>query len=203
MADPRPGQLIRAFIAVTPGKNILSRLASFMEALQGGPQGECIRWVRPENLHVTLRFVGNIPLDHVGLLQETLATALSGLPAFELGLGPLGLFPGSKRPRVVAAALIPEEPLFNLVATVEQAVRAAGLPGEERRFRPHLTLGRVRKNAPRSLHALADQIAELQRGPEDSAVVDVLDRIGRVDLLESDLRPNGPVYTILESIALN
>jgi 2'-5' RNA ligase len=203
MADRRTGQLIRAFIAVTPGENMLSRLTSCIEALQAGPQGECIRWVRPENLHVTLRFVGNIPLDHVGLLQETLTTALAGLPAFELGLGPLGMFPDSKRPRVVAAALIPEEPLFHLVAAVEQAVRAAGLPGEERKFRPHLTLGRVRKNAPRSLHALADQIATLQPGARDPATPDTLDRISRVDLLESDLRPDGPVYTILKTIALN
>jgi 2'-5' RNA ligase len=191
MAGRRTGQLIRAFVAVTPGENMLSRLTSCIEALKSGPQGDCIRWVRPENLHVTLQFLGNIQENQIDALHTTVTTALAGLAAFELHAGSIGLFPRKGQPRVITTSLIPEDPLIELAAAAEAGVRQAGLPVEDRLYRPHLTLGRINRNAPRPLKVPADRLP-----PNASDIID------HVSLIRSDLRPDGPIYSTLWSIKL-
>lgn len=194
MAVERKGQLTRAFIAVKLGENSLPEARSTILNLKSGPQGDAVRWVRTENLHVTLRFLGNIDQDQVDRLQPAVATRVVGFPPFDLSVGPAGLFPRGKRPRVVAAALEPEQPLIRLAGTVEEAVRAIGLPAEDRTFRAHLTLGRIKRNAPRSLAGLSGRIDQVNLERESPAPSDL---VTRVVLFRSDLKPDGPVYTEL------
>jgi 2'-5' RNA ligase len=119
---------------------------------------------------------------------------VGGSPAFDLAVGPIGLFPRSRRPRVVAAALEPEQPLIRLAATVDAGLERAGIPGEDRAFRAHLTLGRIKRNAPRSLAGLSDAVEHWNAGNTKPAAPD---RVTRVVLFRSELEPDGPVYTEL------
>ena len=199
MAGERRDQLIRAFIALEPGEDNLPGLIATITRLGSGPQGDAVRWVRPENLHVTLRFLGNIPESSVEPLQEAVSAETWDLPAFDLSIGPAGLFPRGRRPRVVAAALLPEQPLAELAQATERGVRKAGLPGEERTFRPHLTLGRIRRNAPRSLVELGESLARVNDEANTPAAPH---RVTQVSLYRSDLKPDGPVYSVLWSTQL-
>ncbi len=193
MGRQRTGQLIRAFIALKLGENNLPAAQSAIGALSAGPQGDTIRWVRPENLHVTLRFLGNLREDLVEPLHRAVGRAVGGTPAFDLAVGAIGLFP-SRRPRIVAAALDPEQPLIRLAAAAEQGVEAVGIPGQDRIFRAHLTLGRIKRNAPRSLVGLTDQVEGLNRERDSPPGTD---RITQVALFRSELKPDGPIYTRL------
>ncbi len=194
MAVQRKGQLTRAFIALEPGEGNLPGIRSTILNLKSGPQGDAVRWVRTENLHVTLRFLGNINQDQIHRLQPAVKGRIARLLPFDLSVGPAGLFPRGRRPRVVAAALEPEQPLLQLATAVNEAVQAAGLPGEDRTFRAHLTLGRIKRNAPRSLQGLTERIDQINLERESPAPSH---RITRLVLFRSDLKPDGPVYTEL------
>ena len=200
MGVERKGQLTRAFIAVQLGESGLLDARSAIHKLESGPQGDAVRWVRAENLHVTLRFLGNIDQDQIDRLQPAVATRVARFPPFDLSVGQAGLFPRGKRPRVVAAALEPEQPLVRLAATVEEAVRAVGLPGEDRVFRAHLTLGRIKRNAPKSLTGLIERIDQANTERKTPAPSN---RVTRLVLFRSDLKPDGPVYTELWAAALS
>lgn len=192
MAEQRRSQLIRAFIALQLGENSLPTASFAIGALSVGPQGDAIRWVRPSSLHVTLRFLGNLGEDLLEPLHRAVGSAVGAAPAFDLSIGPVGLFPRGRRPRVVAAGLVPEQPVIRLAAAVEDGLEAAGVPREDRAFRAHLTLGRIKRNAPRSLDGLEERIERLNLDREPPVATD---RVTQVVMFRSELKPDGPVYT--------
>jgi 2'-5' RNA ligase len=148
-----------------------------------------VRWVRPENLHVTLRFLGDIDPARVAPLAAHVRAQTEAIAPFALRLGVLAAFPPGRRPRVVVLELAPEAPLAALAAGVERGVVAAGCSPEARTFRGHLTLGRVREGgAPPALAGLA----------VPPAVFDVTESV----LFESELHPSGSRYTPLERVPL-
>ena len=127
-------------------------------------------------------------LAQLAALTREVARELDGVEPFELGLGPAGLFPSARRPRVVALEVVPEEPLAGLAVAVERGVVAAGFPAEPRRFRAHLTLGRVRgRRFPPT--------QELAPAPAPFAVREAV-------LFRSELGRGGSRYTPLERIPL-
>ena len=135
---------IRAFIAVPVPPPLRASISSAVHVLRAVPGGERVRWVPPENLHVTLRFLGNIERSLVPTLLDAIRPEVARHTAFEVRLGPVALFPPGRRPHVVALEMQPTEPLVALAASVEHAVQELGLPAKERAFRAHLTLGRMR-----------------------------------------------------------
>jgi 2'-5' RNA ligase len=147
-----------------------------------------VRWVRPEALHVTLRFLGEIDAIATAPLAHRAAQELATLCPFALRLGPAELFPSPRRPRVVALGLEPTAPLVELAAAIERAVIAEGFPPEERPFRAHLTLGRVKGRSFPSVAALAPPAAEL--------------KVEQAVLFRSELSPGGSRYTPLERVPL-
>jgi RNA 2',3'-cyclic 3'-phosphodiesterase len=139
--DRAPGpRKIRSFVALPLPEEHRDRLATYLEECAGAAPG--FRWVPAGNLHLTLRFLGNLEPDTLAAVRTCLE-AVRGNP-FTLALGELGTFGGRAAPRVVwlgvQAGL---EPMARLAATVEEAVRAAGVPGDDRPFRAHLTLARA------------------------------------------------------------
>lgn len=181
---------IRAFFAVDLDAVARRAAADLAAALREGPGGDAVRWVRPEALHVTLRFLGDIDPAEVARLARCVGEQLAPLEVFDLSLGSVQLFPSARRPRVVALQVAPPAPLERLAAAVERGVVAAGLPAEERPFRAHLTLGRVRRGerapATRGLAA-----------PEGTAC-----QVAETVLFRSDLGPAGARYTPLERLEL-
>jgi 2'-5' RNA ligase len=137
------GDAVRAFFAIELGEPARRAAAEVARRLREAPGGDGVRWVRPEALHVTLRFLGDIAPAQVAPLARRAAGELAALAPFALRLGPAALFPTPRRPRVVALDLAPEAPLTALAAALERAVVAEGFAPEPRAFRAHLTLGRV------------------------------------------------------------
>jgi 2'-5' RNA ligase len=180
---------VRSFFAVTLSDGAREAAAQLAGRLRAAERGEGVRWVRPEGYHLTLRFLGNVAREDIAELAERVAEEVAPLVPFEIHLGAALVFPNSRNPRVVALRVEPEAPLASLAERVERAVVAAGLPAERRRFRAHLTLGRVRNRRFPSL--------------EEEASIDCpAFPVGEVVLFQSDLRRSGAVYTPLERIAL-
>jgi 2'-5' RNA ligase len=180
---------IRAFFAIELSDVARRAAAEVGAALRARPGGDAVSWVRPENLHVTLRFLGQIAPERQTPLAAQVRAQTAALAPFALRLGAIASFPPARRPRVVVLELAPEEPLAALASAVERGVVAAGFAPEARTFRGHLTLGRVRERGrPPSLAALA--------GPP--VAFDVTESV----LFASELHPTGSRYTPLERVPL-
>jgi 2'-5' RNA ligase len=139
-----PTDPIRVFFAIDLDARTRRAAAEAMRALQTGPDGDAIRWVREETLHVTLRFLGNIDPAGVGRLADCVRERTATLRPFRLELGGTRLFPSKRRPVAIVLDVGPPERLEELAEAVERGVTAAGFDPEPRPFRAHLTLGRVR-----------------------------------------------------------
>jgi len=184
---------LRTFFAIELGRGARHSALAVLEALRDRPGGDALRWVRPESLHVTLRFLGATEPSQVPELLDAVGAAVAGQASFELGLGPLSGFPSPRRPRVVALGLEPEAPVAALAAAVEDGARAAGWPAEERPFRPHLTLGRLRRGRKPSADLVTASVTPAREAWEVRDVV----------LFQSQLSPGGARYAPLARIPLH
>ncbi len=176
---------VRAFVAL----DLDARLRESIGELQAGlrPRLGGIRLVRPEGIHLTLRFLGNTSPAQVETLQPLLSAAATGCPPVEARVAGLGAFPDRGSPRVLWLGLDVPPAVFDLQRACECAARAAGFEREERPFRAHLTLGRWRDRAP---------LPDLP-----SADLGVT-RLDSLVLFKSDLRPDGAVHTPLARFGL-
>ena len=180
---------LRAFFAADLDDAARRAAAGVARALREASGGDAVRWVRSEALHVTLRFLGNIDPARVESLARAVGARVVPLAPFEIQLGAARLFPSARRPRVVMIELAPAGSLEDLAATVEDGVVAAGFEPEGRRFRAHLTLGRVRGRRQPGMRGLA--------APAGTAC-----EVAEVVLYRSELKPSGAEYTPLERMAL-
>lgn len=181
------GRSLRAFFAVELGEAARREAAVLVRRLAQRAGGDGVRWVRPEAFHVTLRLLGAVAEDRVPRVVREVRAATAHVAGFALRLGALHAFPSLRRARVVVLELAPHEPLVALAAAVEAGVVAAGFAPERRRYRGHLTLGRVRTGR---LPALDDRVA-----PCPFPVCEFR-------LFHSQLSPQGSIYTSLERIPL-
>lgn len=181
-------QRIRAFIAIHLPAAAQAALGAACEALAAQFPPGSVRWVTPQNMHLTLRFLGDTAVDQLPSIKAALDQAAAAHRPLALQLGRVGAFPDRKRPRVIWVGLEGEtERLAQLQQEVEDALRPLGWAPEERPFQAHVTLGRVKDS--RLLAGLAWQV--------DVEKVDV--EVTAVELMQSDLRPQGPIYTLLHS----
>jgi len=168
-------------------------LGAAIERLRGTARG--VAWVAPENLHLTLKFLGSVDETGLAALTSALTSAVTGLAAFDAEVRGLGAFPTPTRPRVVWAGIAAGAPaLVDVAGRVEAALAALGFPPDERPFSPHVTLGRVRQ--PGRAPALAGALAA------GAGRAFGRTRVGRVSLMRSDLSPRGARYTELAGGAL-
>ena len=184
----REHDAIRAFFAIELGSAARAAAAELARWLREARGGDGVRWVRPEALHVTLRFLGDIDPSRAAPLAGRARLEAARLRPFALRLGPAELFPTPRRPRVVALGLEPVAPLEELAGAIERAVVAEGFAPEERGFRAHLTLGRVKDRRFPS-------VAAAPLPAEEFAVEEAV-------LFRSELSPAGPRYTPIERIPL-
>jgi len=187
-------EAIRAFVAVPVSDEVRSTVEALERELKRIGAG--IKWVAPGNVHLTLKFLGNIRPDDVDNLKVSLRGALHGMTAFEATVAGLGTFPrGRGKPRVVWMGLESGiDSLRALAGRVEDACASLGFERERRPFAGHLTIGRARRDGGR-LTELAAEAAELRFNPLQL-------KVDRVNLVRSRLSPEGPTYTVLESFAL-
>jgi RNA 2',3'-cyclic 3'-phosphodiesterase len=175
----------RAFLALDLDAAARGRLATLVDTLR--PQLRGVRWVRPEGVHLTLRFLGWSEPDALAHVEARVSAAACASRATQAPLGPLGMFPERGSPRVLWLGLPLPEPLQALQQVCERAACEAGFEPEARPFAPHLTLGRWKDRHPR---------------PSLPSVDMGLARLDRLVLFRSDLRRDGAVYTPLRVFPL-
>ena len=188
---------IRAFIAVPIGDRARAALAAAAERIRRQfPDG--IQWANPAGIHLTLKFLGNIPPSAVAPLLESLTPAAAAQPPFTLKLAALGTFPRRRNPRVLWAGVGGDtDALSNLQKSIETALTALSYPPEPRPFQPHLTLGRLRRGLSNTqLSRIAATISNLAPPPPE------IWQASSVELIQSELHPSGARYTVLGAAAL-
>jgi 2'-5' RNA ligase len=184
---------IRAFIAIAITPVMRAQLAAVQEALRAA--GADVGWVRPDGIHVTLKFLGEVEVARCAAIEEALSRAVAGQAPFALHLAGVGVFPSARAPRIIwAGVMAGAEPLTAIAAEIEAAMVPLGFPPESRPFRPHLTLGRVKPpHGGESLRAGLVQCAQ-----RDFGAVPVTE----CGLYRSDLTPQGAHYTRLHAAQL-
>jgi len=184
--------MVRAFVAIHIPRAVREAIGQSVAGLQRAVSSATVRWVALENIHLTLRFLGDVPPSNLGMLEQMLATEAARHPAFELQAGTLGVFPSIQHPRVIWVGLDAPPALSALRRGVEAAIERLGYPPEGRPFSPHLTVGRVQDHAASAeLNSLRAALEGIQVGALGSVGVDNL------HLMKSDLRPGGSVYSTL------
>jgi 2'-5' RNA ligase len=189
---------IRTFIAIPLTRPVLDHLAELQCALSRGEGGAAGRWVRPEGIHLTLKFLGDVPSERLPAVYRAVQQACGGRQAFEIEVGGLGCFPNARRPRVIWAGVREETgQLVDLQGAIEAALEPAGFRRERRAFTPHLTLARIKQRASaRDIAALGQMVAASQDETR------ITQQATQVQVIKSDLRPEGAVYTVLSETRL-
>ncbi len=194
-----PPQTLRAFIAIEFSPALREQFAAIIAALSRATPNRAVSWVKADNIHLTLKFLGDIPQTHIAPIGVALKEAASPFDPFSFSVSGLGCFPNLKRPRVLWAGIDPAgaKSLIELQAAVEQQLAALPYPPEERAFSPHITLGRVRREARPEDAVKAGEAVRAQSKVELGSEL-----VNAVTLMKSDLRSGGPVYTPLFTAAL-
>lgn len=183
--------MVRLFVAINPPARVRERIAADTDALRGV---EDIRWVAPDRVHLTLKFIGEADAESERAIAAAIALVAERHAPFEARLTAVGAFPSLRRPRVVWVGLEASPELAALQKDVEDELAVLGIDREERSFRPHLTLGRARRGRPvdgRKLDSLARR----------TEVSDAW-RVETLDLMRSRLLPTGAVYDLRASARL-
>jgi 2'-5' RNA ligase len=185
--------MIRSFVAIELTQETREKLVIIQEQLKQSQAK--VRWVNPNGIHLTLKFLGNIHPAQVDEIAETAAREVENEPPLTLRPSGLGAFPSLSNPRVLWVGIQGEvERLRNIQTCLENTLERLGFGREQRPFRPHLTLGRLKDR--RSKQRLVHAIDTLQLPEFDS--FDVTEII----LYKSDLRPTGAIYTKLHRMSL-
>ena len=188
---------VRVFVAVGISTEAREQLIGAVERIrQEVPQG--IQWANPEGMHLTLKFLGNIPSASVGPLLDCLGPVVGGHRHFPLRLAGLGVFPNRRKPRVLWAGVDGDlDELSSLQQASEEAINALGYPPEQRPFRPHITLGRPRRSVSDAQLSRIGAAVSSAAPPSPAGW-----QVESVDVMQSELHPTGARYTILGSVPL-
>jgi 2'-5' RNA ligase len=188
--------LLRAFIAVELPFEIRQTVCAATSELRN-EIGALVRWVPIENMHLTLKFLGDVSPANVDMLSQMLRAEMDLFNCFDLRLNGLSSFPNLKRPRVLYVGLQAPAALEALQRGIESASSRLGYGSEERGFSPHLTIGRVKQNVT------ATEQQAIRHALEKTKIDSLgIARVNSVELFKSDLKPTGSVYTRLYSASL-
>jgi 2'-5' RNA ligase len=181
---------MRLFVALEIPAPVREKLAELLRALRAiSPE---TRWVRPESLHVTLKFIGEVPEAKLPAIRSVLAGARSD-QSVALEFRGVGFFPNEKHPRVFWAGIVASPNLKALAGDIEKASETVGIPQKQRDFSPHLTLARFESlRLPEKLRAAIGENAGREFGSLHTR---------EFHLIESKLKSSGAEYTTLESYA--
>jgi RNA 2',3'-cyclic 3'-phosphodiesterase len=185
--------LIRSFLAIELPKPILRKI----EEVQGDLRSTRadVRWVNPEKIHLTLKFFGNIEESRIEPIFKSIEEPIRNTLPFSLEVRGVGAFPHLRNPRVIWMGLVDgREVLVSFQKQIETQLEKIGFQPEDRPFHPHLTLGRMKSSRGKE-----ELVGRMERHKEEE-FGDF--QVERVILFKSDLKPSGPIYTLLKEIKL-
>nr|MBC7245472.1 RNA 2',3'-cyclic phosphodiesterase [Chloroflexota bacterium] len=189
---------IRTFVAIELDDALKNALRQVQEELKRAPVSRIGRWVSPDGIHLTLKFLGNVSTERLPEIIQAMERGCRSTAPFTIALSQPGFFPNTRRLRVVWVGLTGDmDALQRLQRALESELNALGFPPEKRGFQPHLTLARIRDYArPNEREEMAKRIVATQVETSISMLV------REVHLMRSDLRPTGAVYTRLATVPL-
>jgi len=194
---PHETEQIRSFVAIELSQNVKTGLAKLLSEL-GKTRHPFVKWVNPESIHLTLKFLGNIPFKQVAEINRLMEEAVQGTLPFHLEVSELGAFPNLKRPRVLWISIKGEiDTLLSLQQSIDSALAPLGFAEEKRPFTPHLTLARLReRTSPAERKIFAELV--MSTNFESSYPLEVK----TISLMRSQLLPEGAIYTRLFALKL-
>ena len=184
---------VRTFIAIKLTPEIISNISRVQEELKR--TSAQVKWVKPENIHLTLKFLGHVTPEELEKVKITTKETLGPFAPFEMGVASLGAFPKIKYPRVIWVGIDGgREELKRIAFSIEENLSKIGFAKEKRPFSPHLTLGRVKSSKGRE--RLIEAFTKLKASNLGNM------RVTQISVMKSELKPQGPIYTSLEEIVL-
>jgi 2'-5' RNA ligase len=189
---------VRSFVAIELNEPARQALAVLQRDLQSAVPVRTVRWTDPRSIHLTLQFLGDVPLDQIPAITSALRIVSQRVRPFAFDLAGLGAFPDRRRPRIVWVGVREASGvLAALQRRVGEALTPLGFPPEARAFSPHVTIGRAARDAsPRDLSAVGEHVTGTAIGIIARVDVD------HITLMRSDLRPGGSVYTAQAELGL-
>ena len=195
---PHSPEQLRSFIAIELPEEAKEGLARLRKELERD-EHRFVKWVDPKGIHLTLKFLGNIPSERVTEITEAVQKAAQGISPFLLEISGLGAFPSLKQVRVFWVGITGEvDKLSKLQQDIDSALTVLGFAREERPFTPHLTLARIREGtSPPQRRSFGELVGSTAF--EDKYPV----QVRAVRLMRSQLTPAGAVYTCLSVVGLS
>lgn len=190
--------MIRAFVAIELPESLIHFMLELIDTMKAEPDSDSVRWVKAQAMHLTLVFLGDTPESNLRQVQSALSIPAEAQAAFECNLGQLGTFPSWEKASVLFLGVEDRSSgLSSLQAAVQSAVLPLGFQPERRPYTPHLTLGRIRRDAARGkVNGFLERARGLPVGRTSPW------RVAEYHLVQSELKPAGPVYTTLQSFRL-
>ncbi|MBI3599232.1 MAG: RNA 2',3'-cyclic phosphodiesterase [Nitrospinae bacterium] len=186
-------QTIRAFISIEIPQEVREKISLIQEQLKTVETP--VSWVRPQSIHLTLKFLGNISEAQIQDIGNCISTAANGINPFTVNIRGTGVFPNLNYPRVIWLGLEDKtDSLFRLQKGIDGCLSKIGFEAEERGFTPHLTVGRIK--SLRGKNQLIRTI-HIYRDIEAGEIA-----VDKINLMRSQLNPAGAIYTVLEEIKL-
>ncbi len=187
---------IRSFIAIELPDEVRLELDQLEAQLKSGKQ-PWVKWVNPDSIHLTLKFLGNIASDRTGEITRAMEEAAQGIPPFHLEVKDLGVFPNLKRVQVVWVGISGEvDKLGEFQQRLESNLAGLGFAPESRPFTPHLTLARLRNQASLDERQRFGQLIAGSRFEAGAIEVDA------INLMRSQLTREGAIYSRISSVRL-
>lgn len=188
---------IRSFIAIELTDEARESLSPLMDRLKPAKHPQ-VKWVAPESVHLTLKFLGGIYSDQIPGITEAINSAARGVPPFKLKVGGLGAFPNTRQPRVIWVSVTGDVKRAKaLQRGIDDALSHLGFSREKRPFTPHLTLGRMKDRASSSERGVIGKLVTSTKFAGGATM-----EVRGVSLMRSTLTPAGPIYNRLELIEL-
>ncbi len=179
-----------AAIKVHPSEGFLSRYYSLKRNLKD----EKIRWVDPENIHITLKFFGETPEHHIPAINAALQQSAAGHAAFDLSITSTGIFGSSYQPKVIWFGIEPHEDIIRLSESILTELEKTGIERDRQNFVPHLTIARIKQLEDKKYFQKV-----IDHNKEDFIQKE---EVNEFHLFESMLKPGGAEYTVIGSYSL-
>ncbi|MGA2279003.1 MAG: RNA 2',3'-cyclic phosphodiesterase [Verrucomicrobiota bacterium] len=192
MTDQNPASLLRLFIAIPIPELVRDEIIRVQQELQPLVPRNVVRWARPDQFHLTLRFLGDVPADSVEDLKQTVGAVCRNVRLLSLRAEGVGFFPNPRSPRVIWGGINDREGrLVDLQKQIEAAVRPFTAEPGEKNFTGHVTLGRLKNPRPADIRDLAARAQSLEKRLFDEWTAH------EIEIIQSELSPGGARYTSL------
>ncbi len=183
-------ETIRSFISIDFPEQAIKMIRETQKSLNNAIP-PIVRWVKSENIHLTLKFLGNVQLQKIRVIEAALDQIANEIEPFPLILEGIGSFPNWEHPRIIWIGIVKSELVRSLAELIEAKMVALDCEKETKSFSPHLTIGRVRE------HISPEDIQMLEKRTWINTIFVDKIKITGIHLYKSDLHASGPIYTLL------